>query len=352
MARFERCVQSTAVAAQTTAQGSRKVRHCTRRIVSGEPTLLDRLWVVAWWPLHESDEAGKLGLAADRLDQHAETYRVKGERFDGDDYVDLKNIDVTSKQLWIIGWLRPSSFQTPDARIISKATGIDSKDHYWMLSTVKQGNEIVLRGRIRTLSQGTTEIAGSRELSLDVWTLAALTYDGQHVRIYQDGQLVGEMACEGELATNSHCQAWIGDNPSGQGDRPFRGDLEHIALFNRALHPGELRAIYESRDQRAHIADAPQIKIDPTVVPALDDMPPMPRVGPVIQIDPSVTSIEPLSVTPLYREVWVERTVFQRCYCKECRVDYLKPVTERVQEMQLVEPVGERLMIEVPTIDE
>jgi hypothetical protein len=284
----------------------------------------------AWWPLHEPNDASR---ATDRVGRFPGEYHVHGdERFDGDDHVNLKNIDVSGEQVTIVGWARPTSFETSDARIISKATGTDAQDHFWMLSTVKQGDDHVLRGRLRTIGEGTAEIAGSRPIELGVWMMTALTYDGRHVRLYQNDELVAEREWKGELATNSHCQAWIGDNPSGQGDRPFRGDIEHVALFDRALELPELQAIYLAKNGAPILeVPVPPIVRGPTIK------------GPTIEVDPNVAPLETPhdapqieAANPTYREVWVERTVYHRCYCAECRVYYLKPVKERIKQLQPV----------------
>jgi hypothetical protein len=73
-------------------------------------------------------------------------------RFDGsDDAIDLGVLDVNGSGLTLSAWLNADSFPGPakDPRIISKATGTGANDHVFMLSTLKSGGVVRLRGRLR-----------------------------------------------------------------------------------------------------------------------------------------------------------------------------------------------------------
>ena len=51
----------------------------------------------------------------------------------------------------IVAWIMPTSFDAhDDGRIISKATGTDIDDHYWMLGTKAVDSTHRLRFRLRT----------------------------------------------------------------------------------------------------------------------------------------------------------------------------------------------------------
>ena len=57
--------------------------------------------------------------------------------FDGiDDFVDLGAFNITSDQVTFSVWIKASNFNNPpEGRIISKASGIEAQQHYFMLST-------------------------------------------------------------------------------------------------------------------------------------------------------------------------------------------------------------------------
>jgi hypothetical protein len=283
---------------------------------------------IAWWPLQE---AGGAKTAIDMVgDQHGE-YHVNGDqRFDGDDHVNLKTIDVNGGRLTALAWLRPDSFEVQDARIISKATGTDAKDHYWMLSTMRNGDYHVLRARVRTLEKGTVELLGYRPLPASEWTMASVTYDGHFVRLYQDDELVAEEAWTGELSTNSHSQVWIGDNPSDKGDRPFRGQIEHVALFSRALEADEVNALFRARSPKP-LPSANQADVKPAPRPL--DPPPL-AAPPQSEFPLFVPNVMP-PTAPLVqgREIWVERTILEQCYCEQCGDYHSQPVRQFVREL-------------------
>src|SRR5690606_17633270 len=56
--------------------------------------------------------------------------------FDGtDDYVDLGTMDVSGSEITLAGWFKIDDFDIDDGRIISKANGGPTENHWWMLST-------------------------------------------------------------------------------------------------------------------------------------------------------------------------------------------------------------------------
>jgi hypothetical protein len=72
--------------------------------------------------------------------------------FDGsDDRIDLGPLDVIGSGLTLAAWFKADSFPGPssDPRLISKATGVDTNQHIFMLSTIQVGSAIRLRARVR-----------------------------------------------------------------------------------------------------------------------------------------------------------------------------------------------------------
>jgi cysteine-rich repeat protein len=90
------------------------------------------------------------------------------------------NLDIAGNKLTISMWIRADDFGIPDARLISKAEGITDPEHYWMISTVQEGANFYLRGRIKTDSDGsTTTLKGLGEaINAQEWTFVTMTYDG------------------------------------------------------------------------------------------------------------------------------------------------------------------------------
>lgn len=104
-----------------------------------------------------------------------------------------------------------------------------------------------LRFRLRTNGYTTTLIANSATLPTQAWVHVAATYDGSMMRLWQNGQEVGAVAKSGPLDTDPNVIAWIGDNPTQAGSRPFAGRIDDVRLLTRALTANELRALASDR---------------------------------------------------------------------------------------------------------
>lgn len=249
----------------------------------------------AWWRLAEKD-----GSTADDEagDQHGH-YHAHGVRFDGDDYVDVGAIDVDCGSFTILACFKAAGFSVPDARIISKATGLPPEDHYWMIGTTLVNDRPRLRFRLQTEAGVRDVTAKDHEIPYDKWVFVAAVYDGKRMTLYQDGKIVASFPHHGRPKTNSHCRVWIGDSPSGKGSRPFEGDIRDAAIFHDALSSASIEAIFaaaEDKDEPAVEATdlpSPAETTDPTprTSPSHSDLSPIP---PAIVIPP----LPPLGTCP------------------------------------------------------
>ncbi|PIP73605.1 MAG: hypothetical protein COW88_01375, partial [Candidatus Lloydbacteria bacterium CG22_combo_CG10-13_8_21_14_all_47_15] len=148
--------------------------------------------------------------------------------------------DITPN-ITIAGWIRADDFGISDARIISKATGIQEQDHYFMLSTVSTdgGQTFVPRFRLKTNGQTTTLIANSGgNLVTGVWTHVAAVYNGSNMILYKNGVEVGRTSKTGSVSTSGSVNVRIADNPSD--DKPFDGKMDDLRIYNRGLSGGEI----------------------------------------------------------------------------------------------------------------
>ena len=176
--------------------------------------------------------------------------------FDGnDERIELKDgdghdPDLAGDKLTILAWVWPDTHDhvfDRKAHIISKSDGLFSNDYFWMIRTQAVGMETRLRFLLRTqgLTTGLTGIGGN--VPLNKWTLAAVTYDGVRMRIYQDGVEVGSCAKAGNIEQDDGVKAWIGGNPSDKHDRPWHGRIDEVAIFDRALSADEIMSLYKAR---------------------------------------------------------------------------------------------------------
>lgn len=101
------------------------------------------------------------------------------------------------------------------------------------------------------LTGGTVRLAFTQAmLPLNAWSHVAMTYDGSQVRAYLNGQLLGSQAASGTVknSVNNGVITTIGNegNPSGieTSDYGWRGRIDELAVFDRALFSNEIAAIY------------------------------------------------------------------------------------------------------------
>ncbi len=167
--------------------------------------------------------------------------------FDGvNDYVDLNKMDVSGSAITLEALFNSSDVAgcvNQDCRIISKAVDVNRDDHYWMLSTVSSGANTVLRFRLKTNGSTitTTLSATAGILSDNTWYHAAATYDGATMKIYLDGNEVGSTPKTGSITTNAAADTWIGNNPALATNRPWKGGIDEVRIWNVARTPSELQ---------------------------------------------------------------------------------------------------------------
>lgn len=122
------------------------------------------------------------------------------------------------------------------------------------------------------------EVGSGQDLPLNTWTHIAATFDGATFRIYINGALAG--ASSGTLGTPNSAPFIIGG--SGTCAR-FGGQLDEIAMYDRALSPAEISSIYQTGGHLSSFAgdatvnfagvtkagEVQEIPLDPAVLPPL-----------------------------------------------------------------------------------
>lgn len=152
-------------------------------------------------------------------------------------HVDLDRMDIGGDQLTLAMWVRFDDFGIFDARLISKASGVQDQDHYWMLSTY--GKRV--RFRLKTNQGGTATLISSADtLSPGTWIHLAATYDGAQMRIWQDGAVIATAPKTGAIATAPTVAAWIADNPGG--GKNVDGRIDDVRIYSVALNSDQVQA--------------------------------------------------------------------------------------------------------------
>jgi len=182
---------------------------------------------------------GNTGYLEDGATRSEIGYHGKGLEVDGvAGHVNLGLYDVASEDLTIMAWINADDFGTPDARILSKSTGSAASDHVWMLSTI-QGPHARFRLKTDDGNITTTLVGSGGTLTAGVWYHIAATYDGNRMRLYQDGIEVASAPKTGGVFQAPAVEAYIGANP-GASNQVFDGRIDDVKVFGRALTCDEI----------------------------------------------------------------------------------------------------------------
>ncbi len=229
--------------------------------------------LVAHWPMREGT-----GTTVEDITGNGHTGRlINGAHwdtdarvsFDGhDDHIDVGPFDVPGSALTVTGWFfatNLSNCASRDCRILSKATGTSTQDHYIMVSTIASGAQTKLRFRLKTHDNTSTLIASTGSVPPNKWVHMAGVYDGASMLLYQDGQQVGRLSKTGPLASNPAAPFWIGGNPSVATARPWDGKIGDVRVYNRALSAEEVQALANPDEEPQNQPPVAQAGPDQTV---------------------------------------------------------------------------------------
>jgi len=112
-----------------------------------------------------------------------------------------------------------------------------------MLGTVGTGGAVRLRGRVRYNGTTLTLIATSGDLTVGTWHHAAMTVDGDAVRLFMDGVEVGLALSFGSVDSAPAVPVAVGAQPPGAGGRNFDGLIDDVRILSRAMSASEISAI-------------------------------------------------------------------------------------------------------------
>jgi hypothetical protein len=231
-------------------------------ILSATITMADIMeGLVAYWPLDEGSGTVAHDLSDNGHDgtlENGPAWTPPGEfkegrgalAFDGtDDRIVVESFDVEGGSgITLAAWIKPASFNSDDARIISKAQGGGTEDHYWAM--VMSGNgEDDLQFRLRTDAGAVSKITvpDGQELEAGVWIHVAVTWDASdpNMRFYKNGEEIHSASKPGtSVGAGPDVKIGVGNQSISAGadsmDRPFHGIMDDVAVWNRGLTQEEI----------------------------------------------------------------------------------------------------------------
>ncbi len=181
---------------------------------------------------------------------------AKGKSFylKGESYLKVTNSDMLDLQRFTItAWIMPDEVDgehTIAGRPEQSGYGVE-----------------VYKGKLR----GYMWMEGSRDyvyvtsqigLPKDKWTFVALTYDGNNLKLYQNGKLAASKNVEGTVKEND-MPFLIGANPtsSGGAEMLFKGYIDEVRLYSKSLTEDEIKSIMVSDGANMTGGIAPDCKL-------------------------------------------------------------------------------------------
>ncbi len=197
-----------------------------------------------------SFDAGEGELAEDLSGEHdgalENTEWVKGKYgsaiyLDGnDDYVEIPDSPELqlAEEFTIEAWVRPESLET-QAVAISKEAGNFYSYQLFVGSREETG---IPEGFLAYEPFAWEDVEAEDPLVAKTWSHLALTYDGANLRLYVNGELV-------DTESSPPAQASVGPLLFGGNDDEefFRGRLDEVRVYDRALSEGEIADILAPR---------------------------------------------------------------------------------------------------------
>jgi len=179
------------------------------------------------------------GVALSGADRNASLARsgdgVVG-RFDGG-HLDAgqganNRLQIKGDQLTIFLRLRPTSEQLPDGELFCKHGGHETTSFNLYTNNGNLGFEIGTREVPRLAAN--IRVSGEESLRAGQWIDVIARYDGSRVVLFINGRLAASAPIKGELRQNTE-PLLIG--------RCMRGEIDHAALWSRALSDAEVLAL-------------------------------------------------------------------------------------------------------------
>ena len=226
--------------------------------------------LIAWWALDDgsgttvSDSAGHPGGPHDGSLQNGPQWEKTDAQvgrgalmLDGvDDRIVVESFDLEGTGITISVWIKPPNLAAMnDPRLVSKAQGGGTPDHYWALVLSGSGEDN-LEFRLRTDVGGATRRTSpeGNDMQADEWAHLAVTWDASDtfMRLYKNGQEIDSVSKSGAaVGVGPGVAIGVGNQSVSAGagsiDRPYPGILDDVRVYERGLSVTDTIELFEWR---------------------------------------------------------------------------------------------------------
>ena len=199
--------------------------------------------LIGHWPLDgDANDISGNGLhgtiygaqpASDRFGEAASAYH-----FDGDDYIGVADspfFTFGSDPFTVMAWLSMSEYGADGGYYLMGQSDGEGDNKKWMFWLGNNGISIVLGPQHGWIS------LGSHSFELNRWYHVAIRCDADTFEAFVNGQSIGTATAYNIEDPSADFK--IGTAEGGRPNRPFRGDIDDVRIYRRALDTLELKAL-------------------------------------------------------------------------------------------------------------
>lgn len=169
--------------------------------------------------------------------------------FDGTDSLVAPNSAALMSDFTTISfWVKPDELPASGEVFLLSNGGWQER---WKASLPSHGKVVFTTNATSGISD--MDAGNGNELVVGQWKHVVLVHDGTQDKIYVNGVLANSKNVSGALNDTGH-PLGIGFNPIDGGNN-FKGSLDEIQVYNRALSAAEIAALYAAQNMAPNITD-------------------------------------------------------------------------------------------------
>jgi hypothetical protein len=165
------------------------------------------------------------------------------------------NPAFNTKTITVAAWVNPITYgwsgNTPDYSVIISRfqDGYSNPNgQVWTLTCQTTKIESYILNASSANNQTNTLVASPTPIPLNKWSHVAITYDGNTLKLYINGDLVHSKTSGLVLNTLGSSGISIGESFNANGYwNPFNGKIDDVAIYGRALSETEMKSLFNSQ---------------------------------------------------------------------------------------------------------